>query len=77
MHTMDKVMGSSTHWRRYNTHISFPSYGENYACIQPPGSERSNASAQSTDNSLQAEAAERLQSLLAEAHLQGGGHENS
>ncbi len=75
-HKMDKVLGGKYSLHTYPTNISFPSHGENYGRIQPPKSERPDASVPNTDNPLQAEAAERLKSLLAEAHLQGGGHEN-
>jgi hypothetical protein len=71
-----KNMGGKYNLHAYPIDISFPSHGENYGRIQPPRSERPNASAPNTDNPLQAEAAERLKGLLAEAHLQGGGHEN-
>ena len=74
-HKMDKVLGGKYNLHAYPIDISFPSHGENYGRIQPPKSERPDASVPNTDNPLQAEAAERLKSLLAEAHLQGGGHE--
>jgi hypothetical protein len=74
-HKMDKVLGGKYNLHAYPTNISFPSHGENYGRIQSPGSERSNASTSSANNPLQAEAEERLKNLLAEAHLQGGGHE--
>jgi len=74
-HKIDKLLNGKYTIHSYQTNISFPSHGEHYGRSTTPATERPDASAPNANDPLQAEAAERLKSLLEEAHFQGSGRE--